>query len=154
MNIIKLKQYIGDDILCAIPGCHDIIEINGKEYKGSWFKPGNTETQKVDYSKRDTSGLHAVTIERKMCSAKTVKDFRVLLGTVHLERANKILCMLPDEEFMKVYMDKLLPFFMPKIAAVEFKSNENKVYDITELQETHTITVKDMRSGMNYKIQD
>ena len=142
MVITKLLKYIGEDTTIPIAGINEDIVIDGKEYNSSWFKPGN------QIARENKGTQHTTTIAAKLCKAKTVKEFKALLATVHLERFNDVLNVMSDDDFAK-FMLTMLPTIIPKLNAIDYKANDNKVYDITELQSqsTHTITVKDMRNN-------
>ena len=141
MDINKLKIHIGAEL------------IEGKAYLPHEFKPGNTLGG--DSRKGLTFATLKERTEMRMQKVKNLPTFKRLIATEGIERVWNIMQRLDDLDFLRTFI-LIAPYCLPKIAAVEHRSTDyNDNDNITELKEiTHTIVVKDFRTGLTTAIND
>lgn len=120
--------------------------IDGKLYRKWQFKPGNdAHAKRKEGPRQSTTMKYAISIKDK-------RMFRNWMSTVGLERALTELQLLEGKDYLTAYL-ALAPYAMPKIASVEYKTSDDVSTEIGDRQ-THTITIRDMRSGTVKVIND
>lgn len=129
---VELKLEEGDEV------------IDGKLYRAYQFKPGN-DRWKNKPSKSD----HPTKLN---LSIKDRKHFKAWMMTEGLEKVMNEMAALEGKDYITVFL-ALVPYAMPKIAAVEHKTGEETI-NLDKIQRTHTITIKDMRTGKSKVIRD
>ena len=85
-----------------------------------------------------------------MTTIEDKKAFKHKVQTVGLTRLWLIMESMHDLDFARTML-AVLPYTMPKIASVEDRDGK-EIHDITDLQQMHTITIKDMRNNTSYNI--
>lgn len=120
--------------------------IDGKLYKSYQFKPGN------EAHKNRRGGMQEGTAMKYAISIKDKRMFRHWMSTAGLEKALMALQMLEGKDYLTAYL-ALAPYAMPKIASVEYKTSDDISTEIGGTQ-THTITIRDMRTGTSKVIND
>lgn len=120
-----------------------------KQLRPYAFQPGNTAGVGIG-----RKGKQVATIGKQLVnSVEDKKAFKHKFNTIGLTRL--WLCMehMHDFDFVKCAI-AVLPYCMPKVASVEDRDTGKEIHDITDLQQTHTITIRDMRTGMQTTIID
>jgi|SRR5882724_3536269 len=126
----------------------DPVIIDGKEYKAHYFKPGNT------YTTNRTGFKDEKRIITKVNNAKDLKQMKLWCRTYGVTRVMMMMERMSDSDFFKAFVF-IAPYCLPKIAAVENKSSDDThAIDSYQKDKVHTITVKDMRTGMRIEIPD
>ncbi len=128
--------------------------INGKFYRAYGFKPGNKE-----YKNR--GGMRVEGIQKILTMAKSrrksfgIKDkstFKLFMSTAGVEKVIDAYMNLEyDKDIITAFLG-LAPYVLPKIASVEDKFGSP--IPIDGMQKTHTITIKNMRTGLTKVIPD
>jgi hypothetical protein len=119
-----------------------------KQFVGKTFQKGN-ELWKL----KGTKPKQELTVY-DVQTMENMRTFRKFMQSYGISRVMELMKTLSPEEFFKTFI-LLAPYSLPKIASVEARDIEGKeVYDITDAQQVHTITIKDMRSNTTTTILD
>ena len=148
----KLRSYISEPVEDVIfsqtdtPVLVPLEIINGRKYKSYQFKPGN------QLGKNNKDKKKGVTAIAKFNRIEDSREFKQWVKTYGLTRVRAIMETMNDMDFIRTFVF-IAPYCLPKIASVEQRS-EDKIQSIDREQVTHTVTVRDMRSGHSYQILD
>jgi len=119
--------------------------INSREYKPWQFKPGNkAATVNKGQPKRSTVIAQSLDI-------KDLKQFKIFLRTYGISLATEIMMNMHGPEFIKVFVS-LAPYALPRIKAEQYRDEDN-IQSVGK-QQTHTITLKDFRTGLTTVIEE
>lgn len=119
--------------------------IEGKLYKAWQFRPGNAAHTKRVEGPRDS------TIQKRMWGIKDRRAFKHFMATTVTERAMDALMELEGKELLAAYI-ALAPYFQPKIATVEFKSDDPISIDEFQKSKQSVVIIKNMSTGITRKI--
>lgn len=141
-----VKEVSGDRALMEVvlePG-DEIIE--GKLYKAHMFKPGNKAHTGRQEGPRDS------TIARKMWNIKDRRMMKHFMSTVGVEKAMDILMDMDGKDYFAGFV-ALVPYFMPKIASVEFKSDDTHSIDEYQKKSKQSVVIiRNMSTGTERRI--
>lgn len=124
-------------------------KVDKRKTMSHLFKAGNSEASK----RKGIPNKQELTVY-KVQHMQDMKQFKKFMRSYGITRIMELMEQLDADSFIKAFF-MLAPYALPKMASVEARDNDDRViHDITELQHTHTITIKDMRSGTTSTIID
>lgn len=119
--------------------------INGKLYKSYMFKPGNSAYTKRQEGPRDT------TIQKIMWGIKDRRAFKHFMGTAAMDKAIDCLMELEGKDYLSAYI-ALVPYALPKIATIEYKSDEPISIDEHQKKKQSVVIIRNMSTGLERRI--
>ena len=122
--------------------------IDKRKHLPHAFTKGNTASVGIG-----RKGLTDKTISKQLMHVvEDKRAFKQKFNTVGLTRLWLCLEQLPDNDYVRCAI-AILPYMLPKMASVEVRDEEgNKIHNIDDAQQVHTITIKDMRTGQQTTI--
>ena len=121
--------------------------IDGKLYKANQFKPGNKAHSKAVMH----TGPRNETIQRKMWQIRDRRAFKHFMSTVVMERTMDALMELEGKDLITAFIS-LAPYCLPKIATVEFKSDDPISIDEFQKSKQSVVIIKSMSTGLTKTI--
>lgn len=118
--------------------------INGKLYPAHQFKPGNTASA-------NRRGVQSATIQKMALGIRDMRMFKHFMRTAGVERAINEMMALEGKDYLTAFI-AMVPYALPKIASVEYKSDDAVNIDEHQKQQ-HTVIIKDMRNNTEKKIK-